>query len=90
MASSGKVYLPGGRLPDVGEILKTRSGSHFRRLIGGAKAKGGGDHGPAAARDAFYREIARLVLTAKRGGLLTAEDLPPSAQPKTVELPSWL
>ena len=63
--SSAKVYLPGGRLPDVGEVLKNPDlGRTFRRLID-AERKGksqGREHGLAAARDTFYKgEIAQII-----------------------------
>src|SRR5713101_5267635 len=79
--SSAKVYLPGGRLPEVGEVLKNPDlGRTFRWLIDAeTKAQGHGrTHGLAAARDAFYRgEIARLIAAHAQahGGLLTVDDL---------------
>jgi len=79
--SSAKVYLPGGRLPDVGEVLKNPDlGKTFRRLIDAEKkAQGSGrEHGLAAAREAFYKgEIAQIIAAHAKahGGLLTAEDL---------------
>ncbi|MGE0827386.1 MAG: gamma-glutamyltransferase family protein [Candidatus Binatia bacterium] len=79
--SSAKVYLPGNRLPDVGEVLKNPDlGRTFRRLIDAEKKEEGQGraHGLAAARDAFYKgEIAQLIAAhaQAQGGLLTAEDL---------------
>lgn len=79
--SSAKVYLPGDRLPEVGEILKNPDlGRTFRRLIKAEqKAQGHGrTHGLAAAREAFYKgEIAHTIAAHAKahGGLLTAEDL---------------
>lgn len=79
--SSAKVYLPGGRLPEVGEIFKNPDlGRTFRRLITAEqKTQGQGRvHGLAAAREAFYSgEIANVIATHAKahGGLLTAEDL---------------
>ena len=79
--SSAKVYLPGGRLPDVGEVLKNPDlGKTFRRLIDAEKkAQGRGrEYGLAAAREAFYKgEIAQIIAAHAKdhGGLLTAEDL---------------
>src|SRR5262245_31188990 len=78
--SSAKVYLPGGRLPDVGEVLKNPDLARtFRRLID-AEKKGnsqGREHGLAAARETFYRgEIAQIIAAHAQahGGFLTAED----------------
>lgn len=79
--SSAKVYLPGGRLPDVGEVFRNPDlGRTFRRLIDAEqKAHGHGRaHGFAAARAAFYTgEIAHIIAVHAKahGGLLTAEDL---------------
>ncbi len=79
--TSAKVYLPGGRLPDVGEILKNPDlGRTFRRLVDAEeKAQAQGRvHGLAAARDAFYKgEIAHIIAAhvKAQGGLLTTEDL---------------
>lgn len=78
--SSAKVYLPGGRLPNVGELLKNPDLARtFRRLID-AEKKGqsqGRAHGLAAARDEFYTgEIAHILVehAKTRGGFLTLED----------------
>jgi gamma-glutamyltranspeptidase / glutathione hydrolase len=78
--SSAKVYLPGGRLPDVGEVLKNPDlGRTFRRLID-AEQKGrsqGREHGLAAARETFYKgEITQVIAAHAQthGGFLTAED----------------
>jgi gamma-glutamyltranspeptidase/glutathione hydrolase len=78
--SSAKVYLPGGRLLDVGEVLKNPDlGRTFRRLID-AESKGksqGREHGLAAARETFYKgEIAQIIAAhaRERGGFLAAED----------------
>ncbi len=79
--SSAKVYLPGGRLPEVGEVFRNPDlGKTFRRLMDAEKkAQGQGrEQGLAAARAAFYKgEIAqRIAAHAKAyGGLLTTEDL---------------
>jgi gamma-glutamyltranspeptidase/glutathione hydrolase len=79
--SSAKVYLPGGRLPDVGEIFKNPDlGRTFRRLIDAErKAQSDGrEQGLAAAREAFYKgEIAHIIAAHAKahGGLLTVEDL---------------
>lgn len=78
--SSAKVYLPGGRLSDVGEVLKNPDlGRTFRRLIN-AESKGksqGREHGLAAARDTFYKgEIAHIIAAHAQahGGFLAEED----------------
>ena len=79
--SSAKIYLPGDRLPEVGEVLKNPDlGRTFRRLID-AERKAGGygrEHGLAAACDAFYSgEIAHMIAAHAQayGGLLSVEDL---------------
>jgi gamma-glutamyltranspeptidase/glutathione hydrolase len=79
--SSGAVYLPNGRLPDVGELLRNPDlGRTFRRLIAAEErgaAHGRGD-GFAAAIDCFYRgEIAEIIAahSAAHGGLLARADL---------------
>jgi gamma-glutamyltranspeptidase/glutathione hydrolase len=78
--SSAKVYLPGGRLPEVGEIFKNPDLGHtFRRLIDAEqRGKGQGrEQGLIAAREAFYKgEIAHIIAAHAKahGGLLTAED----------------
>ncbi len=79
--SSAKVYLPGDRLPDVGEVFCNPDlGRTFHRLIEAErKVQGQGRaHGLAAAREAFYQgEIAQIIAAHAQahGGLLTAEDL---------------
>ena len=79
--SSGAIYLPGGRLPEVGELLKNPDlGRTFRRLmVAEERAAGHGRRGGiAAATDAFYRgEIADVIAahSAAHGGLLALEDL---------------
>ena len=79
--SSAKVYLPGDRLPDVGEILKNPDlGRTFRRLMDAEqKAQGQGrESGLTAAREEFYKgEIAQIIEehTKAHGGVLTAQDL---------------
>ena len=80
-ASTGKVYLPGGRLPDVGELVRNPAlGQTFRRLIAAEEraAGHGRTHGLAAAIDAFYKgEIADIIAAhaAAQGGLLARADL---------------
>jgi len=79
--SSAAVYLPGGRLPAIGERIRNADlGRTFRRLIaaeGRAKRSGRSD-GIAAAIDAFYRgEIADIIAahSSSHGGLLARADL---------------
>ncbi|MET0153522.1 MAG: gamma-glutamyltransferase family protein [Candidatus Binatia bacterium] len=79
--SSAAVYLPGGRLPDVGERIRNPDLARtFRRLITAeerARSYGRTD-GIEAAIDAFYRgEIAEIIAAhvAAEGGLLAREDL---------------
>ena len=79
--SSAKVYLPQGRLPDVGDILKNPDlGRTFRHLMDAEQnARGQGrEAGLEAARGAFYRgEIAQIIEEHSRahGGPLRAHDL---------------
>jgi gamma-glutamyltranspeptidase / glutathione hydrolase len=79
--SSAKLYLPGGRLPDIGETLRNPDlGRTFRRLIAAEErgaAQGRGD-GIAAAIEEFYAgEIGETIAahSAAHGGLLAHEDL---------------
>lgn len=78
--STAKVYLPGGRLPEVGQIVKNLDLARtFRRLIA-AEAQAAGDRhaGLRAARAEFYEgEIAQTIAShaKQHGGLLSAEDL---------------
>jgi gamma-glutamyltranspeptidase/glutathione hydrolase len=79
--STVNVYLPGGRLPDVGEILKNPDlGRTFRRLIAAEHnaQRSGRVAGLAAARETFYQgEIAQIIAAHAKahGGVLTTEDL---------------
>ena len=78
--SSAKVYLPGGRLPDVGQVFTNPDLARtFRRLIT-AEEQCTGDRigGLKAARAAFYEgEIAQIIAahSKEQAGLVTAEDL---------------
>jgi gamma-glutamyltranspeptidase/glutathione hydrolase len=79
--SSAAVYLPDGRLPEVGErMVNPELGRTLRRLIA-AEERGRGHgrvDGIAAAIDAFYHgEIADTIAAhcAGHGGLLAREDL---------------
>ena len=89
--SSAHAYLPGGRIPDVGEIYVQRDiAEFFTRLIDAEyrERRRGRREALAAAHDAFYKgEISERIVkfvqesrlpdsTGKRnGGLLTKEDL---------------
>src|SRR5712691_3433744 len=79
--SSAKVYLPNGRLPEVGEVLKNPDlGRTFRRLINAERKvqSQGRTRGLAAARNVFYHgEIAQIIAAHAQahGRLLTVEDL---------------
>jgi gamma-glutamyltranspeptidase / glutathione hydrolase len=77
--SSSSVYLPGGRLPEIGERVRNPDlGRTFRRLIAAEERARGRSEGIATAIDAFYRgEIADIIAAhaAAHGGLLTREDL---------------
>ena len=78
--SSRKIFLPNGRLPQVGDIFSQPDLARTLREIVAAeqKAKRQGRHAALmAARDAFYKgEIARRIgeFSEKNGGLLRAGD----------------
>lgn len=75
------VYLPGGRSPEMGEILVQRElGDLFRRLVAIERAHDVRGRAAAimAARDAIYRgDIAREIaaFSEREGGALAYEDL---------------
>ena len=79
--SSVEVFLPGGRVPAVGEVLVQRDlGRTFRRLIEveRASAHKGREAALRAARDEFYKgDIAREMVRfcQEQGGFLTMEDM---------------
>jgi gamma-glutamyltranspeptidase / glutathione hydrolase len=79
--SSAAIYLPGGRVPDVGERLRNPDLARtFRRLIAAEeRGRGGGRRGGiAAAIEEFYRgEIAAEIAAhaAAHGGFLDRGDL---------------
>lgn len=79
--TSAAVFLPGGRLPEVGELLVQRElGDLFRRLVAieSAHASRGRAAGIMAARDAIYQgDIASEIAGFMRdeGGAISAEDL---------------
>ena len=78
--SSAKVYLPGGHLPDIGQVMTNPDLARtFRRLMA-AEERAGGDRldGLAAARAEFYEGSIAQTIAAhakEQGGLLSAEDL---------------
>ncbi len=79
--SSAEIFLPGGRVPEVGKVLYQHDlGRTFRRMVEAEKqASGGGRQaGVEAARDGFYKgEIAREIaafITAE-GGFISEADL---------------
>ena len=79
--TSVQLYMPGGRLPEVGEVWRNPDlAQTFSLLLDAerAAASQGRTAGLRAAREAFYRgEIARQIaaFTQDQGGLLTLEDL---------------
>jgi gamma-glutamyltranspeptidase/glutathione hydrolase len=79
--TSAALYLPHGRLPEVGEILRNLDLAHlFERLLEAERRAGaiGRAAGLQAAREIFYNgEIAQQIdaFVRKHGGLLDAEDL---------------
>ena len=88
--TTGAIYCPGGRVPEVGERLRNPDFAATLRLLCSAEARAGGSRvrGIEAACDAFYRgpiaeQIARFiadnpVLDAsgrEHAGLLSFEDL---------------
>jgi gamma-glutamyltranspeptidase/glutathione hydrolase len=79
--SSAKLYLPGGRPREAGELLVSAElGETIERMIraeAGARARGRAE-GIRAARDTFYTgEIAERIVAfhQREGGFLTREDL---------------
>jgi len=79
--SSAAIYLPGGRLPQAGELFRQTDLAASLQYMADeerAAASRGREAGLDAARDAFYRgDIAKKILAFMReeGGLLAAEDL---------------
>jgi gamma-glutamyltranspeptidase / glutathione hydrolase len=79
--TSAQLYLPQGRLPEVGTIFRNPPLAHtFERLLQAERgaASRGRTAGLRAARDLFYRgEIAQRIagFVQQHGGLLDAEDL---------------
>jgi gamma-glutamyltranspeptidase/glutathione hydrolase len=79
--SSRDVFMPGGRVPDVGErFVQGDLARTFQRLVDAERgaASEGREAGIRAARDRFYRgDIARemAAFSEQQGGLITFEDL---------------
>ncbi len=79
--STTDILLPGGRVPDVGEVLAQKDlATSFRRLIDEerANASRGREEALQAARDLFYKgEMAEEMVrfAQEEGGLLTMEDM---------------
>jgi gamma-glutamyltranspeptidase/glutathione hydrolase len=84
--SSAAVFLPGGRVPEAGEVFRQTdlAGSlqymadEERAAVSHSPNGRGREAGLAAARDAFYRgDIAKKIVAfmKEQGGLLSAEDL---------------
>jgi len=90
-ASSGEVYLPGGRVPEVGQIFRNPDFANTLKVMCRAEADAGGKGraaGIEAARDTFYKgEIAERIVGfisstpaldatgVERLGLLTYDDM---------------
>ncbi len=79
--SSAALYMPDGRVPEPGEIIRNPAlGSFFHRLLEAESAarKRGREAAIDAARDRFYRgDIAGEIVrwSEAKGGLLQASDL---------------
>ncbi len=79
--SSAAVYLPGGKVPQAGDIFRQSDlGASLQFMADEEKAASGRgrDAGLDAARDSFYRgDIAKQIVAfmKQEGGLLSAEDL---------------
>ncbi|WP_454855472.1 gamma-glutamyltransferase family protein [Rhizobium binxianense] len=77
---NAEVYLPEGRVPEEGELLRQVAlAETLGRLVAAEKAAGGSrENGIRAARDCFYRgEIARIAgkFSQEVGGFLRASDM---------------
>jgi gamma-glutamyltranspeptidase / glutathione hydrolase len=83
--SSAAIFLPGGRVPEAGEIFRqTDLAASLQYMADEERAAAGGSRGRGreagldAAHDAFYRgDIAKKIVAfmKEQGGLLSAEDL---------------
>jgi gamma-glutamyltranspeptidase/glutathione hydrolase len=74
------VFYPGGRVPDVGEVLTqpALAGALGRLVEADARSRGHRVAGVAAARERFYRgDVAAMIggFSERLGGLLRASDL---------------
>ena len=79
-SSNAEVYIPGGRVPEVGELLRQAAlAETLERLVAAERAAGGSrENGIRAARDCFYRgEIAEIAgrFSEEVGGFLRASDM---------------
>jgi len=81
---SSRVFLPGGKAPAVGQLIRDPEMGHAFRLIA--------EQGP----DAFYKgEIAQAILKTSQhlGGTMTAEDLagfaPEFVEPISIDYRGW-
>jgi gamma-glutamyltranspeptidase/glutathione hydrolase len=88
--SSAALYLPGGRLPAVGERATNPDLAAVLDTLCDAERRAGGDRaaGLAAAREAFYRGDPAATIAAfagERGGVLARADL--EAYATTIEAP---
>ena len=79
--SSAEVFLPGGKLPDIGDLfVQSDLAAALTYMVDEerAAASGGREARLSAARDAFYRgDIAQKIVAFQRenDGWMTAEDL---------------
>lgn len=78
--SSAAHFMPGGRVPELGELWRQPDLVRTLERLGEAEARAGGDRaaGFSAVRDLFYRgEMARQMVECNRadGGLMALEDL---------------
>jgi gamma-glutamyltranspeptidase / glutathione hydrolase len=80
-SSTAAIFLPNGRVPEVGEIFRQIDLAASLRYMADEErvaSSRGREAGLEAARDAFYRgDIARKIVAfmKEEGGLLSAEDL---------------
>jgi gamma-glutamyltranspeptidase / glutathione hydrolase len=99
--STAEIFLPNGRVPEVGEVFYQKDlGRTFRRMVEAERkaASNGRQAGVEAARDEFYKgEIAKEIAAfiTSEGGFITEEDLagfhsdieePPSVNYKGIDV----
>jgi gamma-glutamyltranspeptidase/glutathione hydrolase len=77
---NAEVYLPGGKVPEEGELLRQAAlAETLERLVAAERAAGGSrENGIRAARDCFYKgEIAEIAgrFSEDVGGFLRASDM---------------